>query len=334
MPLYADDLSIYGIYQFQLQQALARLHVTLSEFGLTVNQTNVVAIKCRRGGRVGANDEISIGGFSLVYTNEFLYVGLLLLPDGSNSQSYVFERCRKIFIEVSTIRKPQLLSIISVLRLFDSKIVPVAAYRVNIIWQNLNATSIKQPYRVKAFYLAWVMKLYQTVRYRLPMWNLRKRGSNRINRDVVTRFAVHWFHQKLFCNTTRSRIKRNLWMSLMWPQMHQTPLCISLRCHLTGQLELFNFSLVANIRHKDLAEWVPRKENLYYLIISYKTILNYHVNIYTQSVTINEYISELSTLCFIWKTCTEKNIGITVLLSSYVYIFEANASNSLYLLAD
>ena len=165
--LYADDLVVYGLNRFQVQQTLARLHTTATELGLTVNQTKTVAMKFRRGGRIAAGDELRLAGSPLAYVSKFPYLGLLLSPNGRSFRAHVTERCRMALTAVSTIRKPQLLSVPTALRLFDLKVAPMAAYGAATIWDDLTPACLEQLNRVKATYLKRVLGLHRVARNRL-----------------------------------------------------------------------------------------------------------------------------------------------------------------------
>ena len=165
--LYADDLVIYGGSRFQIQQALARLHTASIDLGLTINKEKTVAMKFRRGGRAAADDNLRLEGSSLVYVNKFSYLGLLLSPNGHSFRRHISERCRKALIAISTINKPQLLSVETAIRLFDLKIAPIASYGVSIIWNDLTAACFEDLNRLKAAYLKRVLGLHRTARNRL-----------------------------------------------------------------------------------------------------------------------------------------------------------------------
>lgn len=77
-------------------------------------------------------DTLFFGPSRLAYVSRFGYLGITVPSDGHSFAAHLRGRCRKALVAVSSISKPQLLSLHTAMQLFDIKIAPIATYGIEL----------------------------------------------------------------------------------------------------------------------------------------------------------------------------------------------------------
>jgi len=183
---YADDLVLLSTSRFHLQQALHTLQKEVTQLGLEINHQKTEAMKFRRGGRTAKRDELFLATGPIPFVNHFPYLGILIPYNATSFGKHIQSRARKALIAMDTIQKPWKLSLKTALQLFTLNVASVAAYGIEVIWNDLKVHDMVALEKVKSTYLKRVLCLHTSSKNRLTyllssadlfMEELRKRFS-------------------------------------------------------------------------------------------------------------------------------------------------------------
>lgn len=86
---------------------------------------------------------------------------------GSTFGQHIAERTRKSLVAMSTIEKPQQLSLTTLKALFDLKVASVAAYGIQVIWEHLSLSQLEKLDKVKPTFFKLAIGLPRNAKNRL-----------------------------------------------------------------------------------------------------------------------------------------------------------------------
>jgi len=144
-------------------------------------------MKFRKGGRAGRLRRIIVGGTPLEVVGKFPYLGIVFTSTGTHFGEHISDRIRKAHSAMTMIKTPQMLSLRTVLILFNLRVAPVASYGIQLIWPHLTAHQLGDLDKVKATFLKRALGLHKNSRNRLVYILC---GSTTFIEELVTRFCL------------------------------------------------------------------------------------------------------------------------------------------------
>ena len=151
--MYADDMVLGSSSKEDLQVAFTRLEHWAKDNDFTINRDKTVQMIFRKGGRVAKTDHILYGNEKLNIVNHFNYLGVRLQSTRSSFRIHIKEKAIAAIRGLQDISRPERLDLKTALSLFAAKIVPIASYGIEIIWQHLTISDLTALERVKASFL-------------------------------------------------------------------------------------------------------------------------------------------------------------------------------------
>ena len=124
---YADDVAIFSRSRTHIQDALNIIADWNEENKLELNTKKTKVIKFRNGGRLCKADILEYCGEEIEFVNEFRYLGITLTPKISFTK-HIQNLKNKSASAMSTIRRLQLVSLNTGLRIYAIKIRPIINY--------------------------------------------------------------------------------------------------------------------------------------------------------------------------------------------------------------
>jgi len=166
--MYADDAVVCSPCLAAVQSAFDLLVNLSKRFNLTVNSAKTKWMKFRRGGRVAAQEEITLGQARIERSSYFTYLGITVTPTARSFTLHVRERTRKALLcAMKTLRNPRVLSVDTAIKLFMLKIAPIACYGISVIWSYLSLKNLAELDKVLSSYLKRVLGVSTCTRNRL-----------------------------------------------------------------------------------------------------------------------------------------------------------------------
>lgn len=136
-----------------LQANFNRLAKWADENDLKLNEDKTVHMTFRRGGRLAAKDKITLNNRTLSIVNSFKYLGITLQSKGNAFIQHVTDRTTLAIKAMYDIKDVTKMSMEAAMKLFHIKIVPIASYGLQIIWDHLGPNSLRLLETVKSTYL-------------------------------------------------------------------------------------------------------------------------------------------------------------------------------------
>lgn len=159
MYAYADDMVLVSPSIHRLQIAFNKLAAWAEENDLVLNEEKTIMMTFKKGGKRATNDIIFYRNKPLKHAPYFKYLGITLQPRGNVFTLHVKERMANALAAMSTIRNIHRMSLISAMKLFNIKVLPVITYGLEVIWHHLTKGNLADMERVKASYMKRVMCL-------------------------------------------------------------------------------------------------------------------------------------------------------------------------------
>jgi hypothetical protein len=138
--LYADDLLLLCLTLLLLKEAIRVARDFAAEKGLEINWEKTKVMKFRRGGRLAANDVLSVDGVNIPFVSSFCYLGLTLTVTASTFTHHVLDRKSKAITTINSLPPLPQLSLSSAVELFNIKVSPMATYAIRNCWSFLKVT--------------------------------------------------------------------------------------------------------------------------------------------------------------------------------------------------
>ena len=108
-----------------------------------------------------------MGGETIERVKTFSYVGLELTERGVGAARQITTRVAKARGAMGTISRSWDLSLETAIALFNIKIVPMAVYGIELIWEHLGGKQFEELDRLKAAFLKRAMGVHRTARNRI-----------------------------------------------------------------------------------------------------------------------------------------------------------------------
>ena len=108
---------------------------------------------CRRGGRLTEEDQVTCNGQILKVTNSFRYLGVTIQVTVRAFVIHIKERLVAAVHTINEIRCQTDMSLVSAMKLFDAKIWPTCTYGLEIMWEYLTPTQLRNVELLKARFL-------------------------------------------------------------------------------------------------------------------------------------------------------------------------------------
>jgi Reverse transcriptase (RNA-dependent DNA polymerase) len=165
--IYADDTALICKNRFRLQWLLNLLVGLINELGLKINTSKTKVMKFRKAGNLCKADIILCNNVPLEFVSNFKYLGVVFQQSGTTFTLHVNERHKAAIAASFTISKLNLISLPTVIKLFNIKIAPIATYGIEIIWPFLKKSDFNILETVKSSYLKRALSLSKYTHNRL-----------------------------------------------------------------------------------------------------------------------------------------------------------------------
>ena len=165
--LYADDMVIGSRSLQEAQKTINQLDKWVKDNKLTINTEKTVKMTFRKGGREAVGDRIYLGSKPLTSINTFKYLSLTMQTSARSYRVHVKSRAAaatKAIFDIKTITR---LSLETAMILFNTKIVPIATYGLDIIWEKLSLADLRTLEAVKSRFLKATLGISKHARSRL-----------------------------------------------------------------------------------------------------------------------------------------------------------------------
>lgn len=164
--LYADDIVMYSHSRVHLQSSLRTLAEYVETSSLTVNTSKTQAMKFRKGGRLSTRDVLRLNGESIAFVSSFTYLGITLTPTTRSFTEHTKQRYQKGLLASLCIKSPSKLSLRTALQIFKMKVSPSCTYGIEVTWDDLTVSNLRDLERVKMAFLKRVLGLPRRTRNR------------------------------------------------------------------------------------------------------------------------------------------------------------------------
>ena len=141
--LYADDLALITESADHLKAALSRLKEWALQNRLTVNVSKSKVMKFRKGGGYARDEIFTYNGQALEKVSDFCYLGVTLQPTCCFTK-HILKAKGRALASLYSIKKLQLVSVKTALKLFNIKVFPVLSYGLKEIGPFLGARHFLQ----------------------------------------------------------------------------------------------------------------------------------------------------------------------------------------------
>ena len=148
--MYADDMVLASRSQDELQNAFNRVVKWAEENELRLNEDKTVSLTFRKGGKPAT---FYIDERPLKSVSDVKYLGIILQTTGYVFTRHIQDRLNAAIRAINDIKHLNKLSIRTALKLFQLKIIPVAAYGLENIWSHLKMKHLEQLEKLKATFL-------------------------------------------------------------------------------------------------------------------------------------------------------------------------------------
>lgn len=151
--MYADDIALSSTNRIDLQESFERVATWAQKNRLTINKRKTVQMVFRKGGRLSPLDTLSYKGEQIQIVNEFKYLGVTLQTSTTSYRCHIKERSTAAIRAIYDIKEITRLSLNTAMMLFKAKIVPIATYGLEIIWEHLSKRDLIALEKVKSRFL-------------------------------------------------------------------------------------------------------------------------------------------------------------------------------------
>lgn len=151
--IYADDMVVGSHNIEELQKGINALDKWAENNELQINAEKTEHMVFRKGGHLSANDKIYLQQEPLRTVNSFKYLGLTLQTTALSFRIHTMERAAAATKAIYDIRTISRLSLKTAMALFETKIVPILTYGLEVTWEKLSYTDLLRMEKVKARFL-------------------------------------------------------------------------------------------------------------------------------------------------------------------------------------
>ena len=190
--MYADDMVLASTSKTSLQITLDSLTEWAQTNDLTINGTKIVTMNFKRGGKQAAADTLYLEGRPLNSVKDFKYLGITLQPQGKTYTVHIKDKvaAAAAIIAMTDIKHLSKISLQTAMKIFKVKILPVITYGLNIIWQHLKKSNLKDIEKIKS-----ELPKACTMPYKIHAIQISlriKQRNNAIRRpQIATTTAIH-----------------------------------------------------------------------------------------------------------------------------------------------
>jgi Reverse transcriptase (RNA-dependent DNA polymerase). len=136
MWLYADDTILLSERREPLQEAIIKLQEWSQENDI-INRDKTNVMKFRKGGTLKTTDIFTCGGQALEIVKSYKDLGITFQVTGHTFSKHIEDRAVIAMKATVEIKKQNLMSIATDLKLFTIKVAPIATYGIQLIWNHL-----------------------------------------------------------------------------------------------------------------------------------------------------------------------------------------------------
>lgn len=165
--IYADDMVIGSNSTHTLQRATNQLEKWAWENKMEINMEKTVQMTFRNGGREAKEDRIYIGSEPLRTVNSFKYLGLTLQTTARSFRIHIKSRAAAATKAMFDIQAISRISLKTAMALFNAKIVPIATYGIDLIWEKLSLKDLMTLEAVKSRFLKATLGISKYTKSRL-----------------------------------------------------------------------------------------------------------------------------------------------------------------------
>jgi hypothetical protein len=185
--LYADDLLILAMLLSRLGEAASIAKQHAAERGLEINWEKSKVLKFRRGGPMAASDTLNVDGVPVEFVSAYAYLGVTFTVTAATFSRHVRERRAKAIAAIRLLPSPRLLSLETAIKIFMSKIAPMATYGIPQCWSYLKISDFQAIDGVLMCFLRMVIGVSRFARSRLV---LTLTGARLITECLVRTFQL------------------------------------------------------------------------------------------------------------------------------------------------
>ena len=127
--------------------------MSVKENEFAINKEKTVQMVFRKGGRLPAGDNLTLGDEPLKIVRKFKYLGITLLTTASSFSEHVQERSAAAVRATFCIKNLTSVSLETAIKLFNATIAPVVTYGIEIFWEQLTTSDMEKIENVKTGYL-------------------------------------------------------------------------------------------------------------------------------------------------------------------------------------
>ena len=165
--IYADDMVIGSNSRTNLQRATYQLERWAQENKMEINVGKTVKMTFRNGGREAAEDKVYLGTEPLMTVNSFKYLGMTLQTTARSFRIHIKSRAAAATKAMFDIKAISRLSLKTAMALFVAKIVPIATYGIDLIWEKLSLKDLMTLEAVKSRFLKAALGVSKHTKSRL-----------------------------------------------------------------------------------------------------------------------------------------------------------------------
>lgn len=137
----------------ELQRAIQALEKWADQNELKINKEKTEHMVFRKGGRLSQDDKIFLKQEPLQTTNHVKYLGMTLQSTMNSFRIHTKQRATAATKAIQDIRGLTKLSLKSAMTIFDTKIIPILTYGLELTWHKLRTNDLHTLENVKARFL-------------------------------------------------------------------------------------------------------------------------------------------------------------------------------------
>ena len=164
---YADDMVIASKDINKLQECITRLSTWAIENELAINKEKTVMMVFRNGGKVSKQEFITLETERINIVSSFKYLGITLQSSGKSYSKHVKEKALAAAKATRKIQNLTSLSIESAMKIFNTAIVPILTYGIELVWNHLKKKDLEIWESVKATFLKKALRVSKFTQTRL-----------------------------------------------------------------------------------------------------------------------------------------------------------------------